>query len=308
MTSEWLVSQCPFLFITILILLAFVLRELLVLALLLPLHHYQLICIRREVVKRDQRSTGILLLHAAIAGVSLILSVPLLSWLLYPRLWWSMLCVPLSLYQSYAPQVIDTGMRVILTDLSLRNFILFISCFIALGRVRASQKKHYLAQLLVDRIGSLYRNISSTILWSTLLLSVDSPIALPARVRVFFWVVYFLWKMRPLGARVLSMRHLVLECFRGRAGRQVGTTPTPAQLERADDCSICSSALRDAEALQQWGEPVALPCGHVFHQDCILPWLERHHNCPLCRAEVPNPPPQVSEAATTPLILLPEIF
>ena len=27
-------------------------------------------------------------------------------------------------------------------------------------------------------------------------------------------------------------------------------------------------------------------CGHSFHTDCILPWLERHGCCPLCKCPV----------------------
>lgn len=27
-----------------------------------------------------------------------------------------------------------------------------------------------------------------------------------------------------------------------------------------------------------------LPCGHIFHDDCVLGWVYEHHNCPMCRA------------------------
>ena len=42
-------------------------------------------------------------------------------------------------------------------------------------------------------------------------------------------------------------------------------------------CSICLDEFEDGEAVRQ-----ILPCGHLFHADCIRPWLtQRSGNCPL---------------------------
>lgn len=47
-------------------------------------------------------------------------------------------------------------------------------------------------------------------------------------------------------------------------------------------CSICLDEFEDGEAVRQ-----ILPCGHLFHADCIRPWLtQRSGNCPLCKVSV----------------------
>lgn len=39
-------------------------------------------------------------------------------------------------------------------------------------------------------------------------------------------------------------------------------------------CSICSDIFT---------EPVRLPCGHTFCQECITLWAKKHLECPICR-------------------------
>lgn len=48
------------------------------------------------------------------------------------------------------------------------------------------------------------------------------------------------------------------------------------------NCTVC------LEEMKVGSEEKAMPCSHVFHEDCIRQWLRRSHYCPICRFEVPK--------------------
>lgn len=56
------------------------------------------------------------------------------------------------------------------------------------------------------------------------------------------------------------------------------------KIERADtkQCPVCLKQfeVNDKASL--------MPCHHMFHQECILPWLDKTNSCPLCRYELPT--------------------
>lgn len=47
-----------------------------------------------------------------------------------------------------------------------------------------------------------------------------------------------------------------------------------------DSCCIC------LEKHELGSKACKLPCGHLFHRDCVTGWLERHCTCPVCRFEL----------------------
>lgn len=62
---------------------------------------------------------------------------------------------------------------------------------------------------------------------------------------------------------------------------------TEAELNEMSDrtCIICRDELapRDPQTQAQAGPnttPKKLPCGHVFHFNCLRSWLERQQSCP----------------------------
>ncbi|XP_074969216.1 E3 ubiquitin-protein ligase RNF43 [Phalacrocorax aristotelis] len=57
------------------------------------------------------------------------------------------------------------------------------------------------------------------------------------------------------------------------------------QASRWDSASSCSSAPVCAICLEEFSEGQELriiSCSHEFHRECVDPWLQQHHTCPLC--------------------------
>lgn len=61
----------------------------------------------------------------------------------------------------------------------------------------------------------------------------------------------------------------------------VEALPTVA-IKETLQCSVC---LDDFEVSAEAKE---MPCKHKFHSNCILPWLDLHSSCPVCRFQLPS--------------------
>ncbi|RYH31371.1 hypothetical protein EON65_02780 [archaeon] len=54
---------------------------------------------------------------------------------------------------------------------------------------------------------------------------------------------------------------------------------TPEEISHAGNCLVCREDMERGKKL---------PCGHVFHLDCLRMWLQHQQTCPLCRADIPT--------------------
>ncbi|RWR95850.1 E3 ubiquitin-protein ligase AIP2 [Cinnamomum micranthum f. kanehirae] len=46
------------------------------------------------------------------------------------------------------------------------------------------------------------------------------------------------------------------------------------------ECAVCREKMVINDKMQE------LPCKHLFHPDCLKPWLDEHNSCPICRHEL----------------------
>lgn len=48
------------------------------------------------------------------------------------------------------------------------------------------------------------------------------------------------------------------------------------------ECVICKEEMREGRDVCE------LPCQHLFHWMCVLPWLKKRNTCPCCRFRLPT--------------------
>ncbi|KAF8005642.1 hypothetical protein BT93_K0046 [Corymbia citriodora subsp. variegata] len=72
-----------------------------------------------------------------------------------------------------------------------------------------------------------------------------------------------------------------------RNGPKKPKHPKLAELHKGDSgsdstrssCSICLGDYKDSDVLRRLPD-----CHHVFHRNCVDPWLKMHPTCPVCRS------------------------
>ena len=52
-----------------------------------------------------------------------------------------------------------------------------------------------------------------------------------------------------------------------------------------NSCPVCK------EDFEIGNKMMDLPCKHYFHEECLMPWLNQHDSCPICRFELKTDDP-----------------
>ncbi|XP_010536808.1 PREDICTED: E3 ubiquitin-protein ligase RING1-like [Tarenaya hassleriana] len=65
------------------------------------------------------------------------------------------------------------------------------------------------------------------------------------------------------------------------AGKEAVEALPNVKISEPLQCSVCLDDFEKGEEAKE------MPCKHKYHSRCILPWLELHSSCPVCRYELP---------------------
>ena len=57
-------------------------------------------------------------------------------------------------------------------------------------------------------------------------------------------------------------------------------------LQSDEVCAICLDEF-SIEGVAAEARVIRMPCSHIYHEDCIVEWLENSNMCPMCRYELP---------------------
>ncbi|XP_057187272.1 RING finger protein 150a isoform X3 [Triplophysa rosa] len=97
------------------------------------------------------------------------------------------------------------------------------------------------------------------------------------------WLVfYYIQRFRYASARDRNQRRLGVAAKKAISKLQVrtirkGDKETESEF---DNCAVCIEDYKPNDVVR------ILPCHHVFHKNCVDPWLLEHRTCPMCKINI----------------------
>ncbi|XP_078087931.1 E3 ubiquitin-protein ligase RNF130 isoform X1 [Mustelus asterias] len=97
------------------------------------------------------------------------------------------------------------------------------------------------------------------------------------------WLIfYFIQKFRYANVRGRNQRQL------GDVARKATSKLTTRTVRKGDKetdpefdhCAVCIEGYKSKDVVR------ILPCKHVFHKQCVDPWLNEHCTCPICKLNI----------------------
>ncbi|XP_051982889.1 RING finger protein 150a [Xyrauchen texanus] len=97
------------------------------------------------------------------------------------------------------------------------------------------------------------------------------------------WLVfYYIQRFRYANARDRNQRRLGDAAKKAISKLQVRTIRKGDKETESDfdNCAVCIEDYKPNDVIR------TLPCRHVFHKNCVDPWLLEHRTCPMCKMNI----------------------
>ncbi|XP_055060344.1 RING finger protein 150a isoform X3 [Misgurnus anguillicaudatus] len=97
------------------------------------------------------------------------------------------------------------------------------------------------------------------------------------------WLVfYYIQRFRYASARDRNQRRLGDAAKKAISKLQVRTIRKGDKETESDfdNCAVCIEDYKPNDVVR------TLPCRHVFHKNCVDPWLQDHRTCPMCKMNI----------------------
>ncbi|KAL4640436.1 RING finger protein 150-like [Arapaima gigas] len=97
------------------------------------------------------------------------------------------------------------------------------------------------------------------------------------------WLVfYYIQRFRYANARDRNQRRLGDAAKKAISKLQVRTIRKGDKETESDfdNCAVCIEGYKPNDVVR------ILPCKHVFHKNCVDPWLQDHRTCPMCKMNI----------------------
>ncbi|KAK6493171.1 RING finger protein 150a [Huso huso] len=97
------------------------------------------------------------------------------------------------------------------------------------------------------------------------------------------WLVfYYIQRFRYANARDRNQRRLGDAAKKAISKLQVRTIRKGDKEteQHYDNCAVCIEGYKPNDVVR------ILPCRHLFHKNCVDPWLQDHRTCPMCKMNI----------------------
>ena len=170
-----------------------------------------------------------------------------------------------------------------ITDFMIRFAVMFIkSVCVIQWRCIVPYKSRGKWYMLLENISQLYRLLVPFPRWISFFLADD----LGLIMGVLLCAIYTIIKLFQVFSKISELWSALRFFFRDQ---YYGSLISKSDLADVQ-CPICQ---------EDMDEPIQLHCKHVFCDECITSWFDRHPTCPMCRARITTTPPIWRDGSTS---------